>query len=231
VIHTRWQALARLAPILLVLACATVASAHDVAEADAAFVRATNGPAFVPFAYLGAKHMVTGIDHVLFLVGVVFYLFRLRDVLLYVSMFAVGHTVTLLGGVLLGVEVNAHVVDAIIGLSVVYKGAENLGLLKRAGVTIDSRAAVFAFGLAHGLGLATKLLQLDPAPDGLLVNLIGFNVGVEVGQVLVLAFVVMLLNALRRAPGFTVGARIANVALVVAGVALTAAQIGEFARA
>jgi hypothetical protein len=230
-IHPRLRALARFAPILLALACSTIASAHDVAEADAAFVRATNGPAFVPFAYLGAKHMVTGIDHVLFLVGVVFYLFRLRDVLLYVSMFAIGHSVTLLGGVLLAVEVNPHVVDAIIGLSVVYKGTENLGLLKKAGIAINARTAVFAFGLAHGLGLATKLLQLDPAPDGLFVNLIGFNVGVEIGQVLVLAFVVMLLNALRRAPGFAVGARIANVALVVAGVALTAAQIGEFARA
>jgi hypothetical protein len=225
------RALARPAPALCALAFATAALAHDVAEADAAFVRATDGPAFLPFAYLGAKHMVTGIDHVLFLVGVVFYLFRLRDVLLYVSMFAIGHTITLLGGVLLGVQVNAHIVDAIIGLSVVYKGAENLGLLRKAGVAIDSRAAVFAFGLAHGLGLATKLLQLDPAENGLLANLIGFNVGVEIGQILVLAFVVMLLNLLRQAPGFPAGARIANVALVIAGLALTFIQIGEFARA
>jgi hypothetical protein len=200
------RALARLAPALCALAFATVALAHDVAEADAAFVRATDGPAFLPFAYLGAKHMVTGIDHVLFLVGVVFYLFRLRDVLLYVSMFAIGHTITLLGGVLLGVQVNAHIVDAIIGLSVVYKGAENLGLLRKVGVAIESRAAIFAFGLAHGLGLATKLLQLDPAENGLLANLIGFNVGVEIGQILVLAFVVMLLNLLRQAPGFPAGA-------------------------
>jgi len=173
---------------------------------------------------------VTGIDHVLFLVGVVFYLFRLRDVLLTVSMFAIGHSVTLLAGVLLGLHVNPYLVDAIIGLSVVYKGAENLGLLARVGIAIDSRAAVLAFGLAHGLGLATKLLQLNPSPRGLFINLIGFNVGVEVGQVLVLVFVVMLLNILRRLPGFGLGARIANVGLVVAGLALTTYQITEFAR-
>ncbi|MDB5690172.1 MAG: hypothetical protein JWL91_2048 [Sphingomonas bacterium] len=227
----RLRALGRLALFLWGLGFSGLALAHDVAEADAAFVRATDGPAFIPFAYLGAKHMVTGIDHVLFLVGVVFYLFRLRDVLLYVSMFAIGHTVTLMGGVLLGVEANAHIVDAIIGMSVVYKAAENLGLLKKIGVAIDSRAAVFAFGLAHGMGLATKLLQLHPAANGLVANLVGFNVGVEIGQVLVLTFVVTLLNLLRRAPGFAVGARVANIALVIAGLVLTALQIGKFARA
>nr|AGU10803.1 HupE/UreJ protein [uncultured organism] len=207
---------------------AGAAMAHDVAPSDAAFVKQTAGPAFIPFVYLGAKHMVTGIDHVLFLVGVVFFLFRLRDVVLYVSMFAIGHSITLLAGVLLGVTVNAHIVDAVIGASVIYKGIENLGGFRRLGVKIDSRLAVLAFGLAHGLGLATKLLVLSPARDGLLVNLIGFNVGVEIGQILVLALVVALLNLWRHAPSFKSGAVVANVALVAAGIALTAYQIKEY---
>jgi len=219
----------RLLPVACLLLIAGTALAHDVAPSDAAFVKQTTGPAFIPFAYLGAKHMVTGIDHVLFLVGVVFYLFRLRDVLLYVSMFAIGHSITLMGGVLLGTTVNAHIVDAIIGVSVIYKGVENLGGFRKLGVTIDSRLAVLGFGLAHGLGLATKLLVLDPSRNGLLVNLIGFNVGVEIGQVLVLTFVVAVLNLWRQSPSFRPGARVANIALVAAGVALTAYQLKEYA--
>src|SRR5262249_10513747 len=152
------------------------------------------GPAFIPFLYLGAKHMVTGYDHVLFLVGVVFFLYRLRDVVLYVSMFTLGHSLTLLGGVLSGVGANAHIVDAIIGLSVVYKGVENIGGFSRLGLVIDTKLAIFVFGLFHGLGLATKVQDLSMSPDGLLVNLIGFNVGVETGQLLVLVVVVTLLN-------------------------------------
>jgi len=220
---------ARLLAVACTLLIAGTALAHDVAPSDAAFVKQTAGPAFIPFAYLGAKHMVTGIDHVLFLVGVVFFLFKLRDVLLYVSMFAIGHSITLLAGVLLGTTVNAHIVDAIIGISVIYKGVENLGGFRRLGVTIDPRLAVLGFGLAHGLGLATKLLVLDPSRNGLLVNLIGFNVGVEIGQVLVLVLVVAVLNLWRQSPSFKTGALVANVALVLAGIALTAFQIKEYA--
>ena len=221
-----------LAALLLALtywvSFSSAALAHDVAESDAAFVRQISGPAFIPFLYLGAKHMVTGIDHVLFLVGVVFFLFKLRDVVFYVSMFAIGHSLTLLGGVLLDTNVNAYIVDAIIGLSVVYKGLENLSTFQKLGIAIDSRIAVFAFGLAHGLGLATKLVMLSPAENGLIVNLVGFNVGVEVGQILVLAPVVTVLNLLRSAPGFTAGAVAANAALVAAGGALTIYQIKGF---
>jgi hypothetical protein len=218
---------------LLVAACTLLTAgavlAHDVAPSDAAFVKQTAGPAFIPFVYLGAKHMVTGIDHVLFLIGVVFFLFKLRDVLLYVSMFAIGHSITLLAGVLLGTTANAHIVDAIIGVSVIYKGVENLGGFRKLGIAIDSRLAVLGFGLAHGLGLATKLLVLSPSKNGLLVNLVGFNVGVEIGQVLVLTLVVALLNLWRHSLTFRSGALVANVALVAAGVALTFYQIKEYA--
>lgn len=201
------------------------AFAHDVAQGDKAFVQSIEGPAIFPFLYLGAKHMVTGYDHILFLVGVVFFLRRFRDVVIYVSMFTIGHSATLMGGVLLGVGANAYIIDAIIGLSVVYKGVENIGGFRKIGLNIETRAAVLVFGLFHGLGLATKMMDLEVSPDGLLTNLIAFNVGVEVGQVIVLAVVVLLLGAWRARPSFEKSAFAANVALILAGLALTAYQI------
>jgi hypothetical protein len=101
-----------------------------------------------------------------YMAGVIFFLYRLKDVALYVTLFAVGHSVMLLAGVLGGIHANPHIVGAIIGLSVVYKALENIGAFKRVGMRIDSRAAVFAFGLAHGFDLATKLQELTMSPDG-----------------------------------------------------------------
>lgn len=201
------------------------ALAHDVAAGDQAFVQATDGPAFLPFLYLGAKHMVTGYDHILFLIGVVFYLARLRDVVLYVSMFTIGHSTTLLAGVLLDVHADAHLVDAVIGLSVVYKGVENIGGFRKIGLSIDPRAAVLVFGLVHGLGLATKLGEHGLSRNGLLTNLIGFNLGVEIGQILILALVVTLLGLWRGSASFRRGAFAANLALITGGLLLTGAQI------
>src|SRR5580692_11411818 len=106
------------------------ALAHGIGGRDAAFVAATSGPDILPFIYLGAKHMVTGYDHLLFIFGVIFFLYRLQHVALYVTLFSIGHSVTLLAGVLGGVHVNSNIVDAIIGLSVVYKALENLGGFK-----------------------------------------------------------------------------------------------------
>lgn len=201
----------------VLLALPQIALAHDVAQGDRAYVAATHSAAVVPFLYLGAKHMVTGYDHILFLIGVVMYLYRLRQVVLYVSMFTIGHSLTLLLGVLLGTGADSHVVDAIIGLSVVYKGAENLGLLRRIGWTLDPRVAVLAFGLCHGLGLATKLLSLAISPEGLVINLLSFNLGVELGQVLVLFFVVSMLNLWRLRPSFVARAAAVNWILVGCG--------------
>ena len=201
------------------------ALAHDVAEGDKAFVRSIDGPAIIPFMYLGAKHMVTGYDHIAFLVGVVFFLRRLKDVVIYVSLFTIGHSTTLMGGVLLGVGANVYVVDAIIGLSVVYKGVENIGGFRRIGLNINTKLAVLVFGLFHGLGLATKLMDLEVDPNGLLTNLVAFNVGVEIGQVIVLAVVVTIFNYWRERPSFTRWAFAANVGLILVGIALTAVQI------
>lgn len=224
-------ALALLAPLAvaaLYLLLPELALAHDVAEGDKAFVQSIDGPAIFPFVYLGTKHMVTGYDHIAFLVGVVFFLHRLKDVVLYVSMFTIGHSITLLGGVLLGIGANAYVIDAIIGLSVVYKGVENIGGFAKIGLKIDTRAAVLVFGLFHGMGLATKVMDLEVSPNGLLTNLISFNVGVELGQVIVLAFVVTLFATWRQKPSFGKYAFAANIALVGVGLALTAIQIQRY---
>ncbi len=220
------------APLLVALAAAWAAGAvlaHAIAGDNAAYVQALDGPAVAAFAYLGAKHMVTGLDHLLFLVGVVFFLHRLRDVLLYVSLFTLGHSVTLLAGVLGGWQANAHLVDAVIGLSVVYKAFENIGGFRHAlGFAPDARLAVLAFGLCHGMGLATRVRELHLAEDGLLVNLASFNVGVELGQCAALAAVVGLLAWWRRQAGFSRSAFAVNVLLMAAGFGLAEYQLAAW---
>ncbi|HYD25938.1 MAG TPA: HupE/UreJ family protein [Croceibacterium sp.] len=215
--------------LLVLLMPGADAFAHDISEADRAAVQRIDGPAPFPFLYLGAKHMVTGIDHVLFLIGVVFFLYRLRDVVLYVSMFTIGHSLTLLGGVLLDTGANSYIVDAIIGFSVVYKAFENLGGFRLLGFALDTRLAVLGFGLFHGLGLATKVRDLGLSDDGLLVNLVSFNVGVEVGQVAVLTVVVALLNWWRATRSFAPAAFYANLALMAGGFALIGYQLTGYA--
>jgi hypothetical protein len=210
---------------LLLLVQGAAAFAHDISQSDRAAVAAIEGPAPFAFLYLGAKHMVTGIDHILFLIGVIFFLYRLRDVVIYVSMFTIGHSLTLLGGVLMNTGANSYIVDAIIGFSVVYKAFENLGGLRKLGIAINTKLAVLGFGLFHGLGLATKVRDLGLSEEGLLVNLISFNVGVEVGQVLVLTVVVFVFNLWRGTRSFAPGAFYANLALMVGGLALIGYQL------
>jgi len=221
----QWLLAAGILLVVLLLLQAVPALAHDISESDRAAVAQIDGPAPFAFLYLGAKHMVTGIDHILFLIGVIFFLYRLRDVVIYVSMFTIGHSLTLLGGVLMNTGANAYIVDAIIGFSVVYKAFENLGGFKKLGVSINTKLAVLGFGLFHGLGLATKVRDLGLSDDGLLVNLISFNIGVEVGQVVVLAVVVTLFNLWRTTRSFAPGAFYANLALMAGGFALIGYQL------
>lgn len=204
----------------------TAAFAHGVADGDKGYIQESSGILFGPFVYLGAKHMVTGYDHLLFLFGVIFYLYRLKDVSLYVTMFAIGHSITLIAGVLFQIQFNAYLIDAIIGLSVVYKALDNLGAFQRwFGFAPDARAATLVFGLFHGFGLATKLQDFELAQDGLVANLIAFNVGVELGQLLALAGILILMGYWRRMSSFAKHAGLANVALAIAGVALTGYQL------
>jgi hypothetical protein len=218
--------LASVCLLLLALAWAEPVGAHGVSGRDAAFVQGVDGPAAGPFAYLGAKHMVTGYDHVLFLVGVIFFLYRIGDVVKYVSLFTIGHSATLLVGVLGDVQANPYIVDAIIGLSVVYKGFENLGGFQRIlGWSPDTRAAVLVFGLFHGFGLATRLQELGVPSSGLVANLLSFNVGVEFGQVVALTGAFLALAYWRSREGFRRHAFAANTALMAGGFVLVGLQL------
>jgi hypothetical protein len=201
------------------------AFAHGVTGGDAAFLKSVTGVQVAPLMYLGAKHMVTGYDHLLFLAGVIFFLYRLKDVALYAPLFAVGHSATLLLGVLAGIRANPFIVDAIIGLSVVYKALENIGAFRRMGLSIDPRAAVLAFGLAHGFGLSTKLQDFALSRDGLVGNIVSFNIGVELGQVVALTLILLAFGLWRRSATFARGAWFANLAIMAAGFTLFGYQL------
>lgn len=193
----------RFALAALLTVAAVLAHGHAISDSNAQFVENLDGPAVAVFTYLGAKHMFTGVDHLLFLLGVIFFLYRLRDVVLYVSMFTVGHSTTLLLGVIADWQVDAYLVDAIIGISVVYKAFDNLGGFKTLfGFQPNIKAAVLVFGLFHGLGLATKLQAIMVGQEGVITNLVSFNVGVELGQIAALVFVLGALAAWRRSPTF-----------------------------
>ena len=234
--HPRYRAvpaffsLASLLAVIASIGCALLFSssalAHGVASGDKGYIQEISGVHLLPFVYLGAKHMVTGYDHLLFLFGVIFFVYRLRHVALYVSLFALGHSVTLLAGVFFDIGVSAYLIDAIIGLSVVYKALDNLGAYRRwFGVQPDTRAATLIFGLFHGFGLATKIQEFELARDGLLANLLAFNVGVEIGQILALSAILIAMGFWRRTAGFARHAYTANVVLMSAGFLLTGHQL------
>ncbi len=206
------------------------AMAHNVAEGDKGYIQESSGVLFLPFVYLGAKHMVTGYDHLLFLFGVIFFLYRLKDIGIYVTLFAIGHSATLLFGVLTGISANAYVIDAIIGLSVVYKALDNLGAFQRwFGFQPNTKIATLVFGFFHGFGLATKIIEFEISQDGLIPNLIAFNVGVEIGQLLALSAILILMGYWRRTTSFMRHAFAANAILMAAGFLLVGYQLAGFA--
>lgn len=215
--------------LLLVALFSTAIEAHGVVGRDALFLQNVKGVAIGPLMYLGAKHMVTGYDHLAFLVGVIFFLYRTRDVVLYVSLFTLGHSLTLLGGVLGGIRANPYIIDAIIGFSVVYKALDNMDAFKHFfGVQPNPRVAVLVFGLFHGFGLATKLQEFDLSPNGLVANIVSFNVGVELGQVVALSVVLALLTYWRMHLGFHRQAFVTNSVLMGVGLLLMGYQISGY---
>ena len=228
-LHSPLTALFAVLAFLLLDSLTAQALAHGVAEGDKGYIQETSGVLLAPFVYLGAKHMVTGYDHLLFLFGVIFFLYRLKDVSIYVTMFAVGHSVTLLAGVLADISVSAYLIDAVIGLSVVYKALDNLGAYQRwFGVQPNTKVATLVFGLFHGFGLATKLQDFELSPEGLFANLVAFNVGVELGQLLALGAILIAMGFWRRTAGFWRHAYTANVVLMTLGFILTGYQLVGF---
>ena len=217
------------AAVLLVLGSAGGAEAHGVSGKDAVFLQGLDGQAIGPLLYLGAKHMVTGYDHLLFLVGVIFFLYKPKDVLLYVSLFTIGHSVTLLLGVLGGIHANPYIIDAIIGFSVVYKAFENMdGFRKVFGWQPNTRIAVLIFGFFHGFGLATKLQEFTLSPNGLVVNIVSFNVGVELGQGLALTGILIALGYWRTRSGFLSHAFATNAVVMACGFLLVSYQLSGY---
>lgn len=215
--------------LLLGLATASVAQAHGVSEDDKSFIEGSAGINLIPYIYLGAKHMVTGYDHLLFLLGVVFFLYRLKDVGRYVTLFAVGHSTTLLLGVIANIHANPFLIDAVIGVSVVYKALDNLGAFKKVfGFEPNPRLAVLFFGFFHGFGLATRLQQMSISREGMIPNIVAFNVGVEIGQLLALSMILIAMTAWRRSPGFHRHALLANTALMTAGLVLVGFQLSGY---
>jgi hypothetical protein len=205
---------------------ASDAFAHAVTQGDKGYIQEISGVHLLPFVYLGAKHMITGYDHILFLFGVVFFLYRLSHIAVYVSLFALGHSTTMILGVYFNVGINSHLIDAIIGFSVVYKALDNLGAFQRwLGFQPSTKGATLVFGLLHGFGLATKILEYEISPDGLVPNLLAFNMGVEIGQLLALAMILIGMSYWRRTAGFARHAYTANVAMMSAGFVLMGLQL------
>jgi len=215
--------------LLIVLAASAALDAHGVSGKDAVFLQGLKGRAIIPLMYLGAKHMVTGYDHLLFLVGVIFFLYRLKDVVAYVSLFTLGHSVTLLAGVLGGIRANPYLIDAIIGFSVVYKAFENMdGFRRFFGVQPNTKLAVLVFGFFHGFGLATKLQDFALSQNGLVANIVSFNVGVEIGQGLALTAILIALTWWRTRSGFLHHAFAFNGIVMACGFLLVGYQLSGY---
>jgi hypothetical protein len=203
-----------------------VAFAHAVAEGDKGYIQEITGINLLPFIYLGAKHMVTGYDHILFLFGVIFFLYRMKHIGIYVSLFALGHSTTMLFGVYFNVGINSYIIDAVIGLSVVYKALDNMGAFQRwFGFQPNTKLATLIFGFFHGFGLSTKIIEYNISPDGLVPNLLAFNVGVEIGQLLALAAILIVMGYWRRNDSFWRHAYTANVIVMTAGFVLIGYQL------
>src|SRR5829696_1551284 len=231
----RWGAAARSVGVtsssvmIATLAFLVLQTSLAFADGDKGYIQEITGVHLLSFVYLGAKHMVTGYDHLLFLFGVVFFLYTAKHIGIYVSLFAVGHSTTMLIGVLMGTNVSSYLIDAIIGLSVVYKALDNLGAYQRwFGFQPNTKAATLIFGFFHGFGLSTKILDFEMAPDGLVANLVAFNVGVEMGQLLALSAILMFMPHWPQTVSFVRHAYTTNVAIMSAGFVLMGYQLAGY---
>lgn len=219
-------AMATLLVLAILLFFSAEAFAHAVTQGDKGYIQEISGVHLLPFTYLGAKHMATGYDHILFLFGVIFFLYKLKDIAVYVSLFAIGHSTTMVLGVYYNIGINSYLIDAVIGFSVVYKALDNLGAFQRwFGVQPDTKVATLIFGLIHGFGLATKIQEYEISREGLVANLLAFNVGVEIGQLLALSVILIGISFWRRTAGFARYAYSANVAMMSAGFILVGMQL------
>lgn len=214
---------------LVFLGCTVFPWAHGITESQQqAMVVGGN----LSYLWLGAVHMVTGYDHLLFLFGVIFYLSGMKDIFKFVTAFTIGHSITLILATFMKITANYYLVDAVIALSVCYKAFDNLdGFRKYFKVNPPHLLAmILVFGLIHGFGLSTRLQQLPLPGEGLLTRILSFNVGVELGQVAALSVLVLLLAGWRRTSSFKKLGGIANIILLLAGIGLFIYQVNGFLR-
>jgi len=214
----------KLIPLSILIFMPIILQAHGVSVTDQ---QTLNEGGLLAYIYVGAKHMITGYDHILFLVGVIFYLNNFKDILKFISVFTVGHSITLIGATYLGIKADEHLIDAVIALSVLYKGFENLGGFKKF-FNIESTnllMMVFIFGLIHGFGLSTRLQSFQMGVEDFLAKIVCFNIGVELGQVLALVPIVFVISKWRGKSGYSTFYQIVNWFLVIAGIGLFIFQL------
>ena len=212
--------------LVMILMVSGESFAHGVAAGDKGYIQEITGINLISFIYLGAKHMITGYDHILFLLGVIFFLYKMKDIAIYVSLFAIGHSTTMLAGVYFNFGINSYIIDAIIGLSIVYKAFDNMGAYQRwFGFQPNTKLATLIFGFCHGFGLSSKILEYEISPEGLLPNLLAFNVGVEVGQLLALGSILIVMSFWRHTPSFFKHAYTTNTFIMTAGFLLIGYQL------
>jgi len=199
--------------------CPLLLLAHGVSASDQEIL--SNG-GLLEYILVGAKHMITGYDHILFLVGVIFYLNNFKDIVRFVTIFTIGHSITLIFATYLGIRADEHLIDAVIALSVLYKGFENLGGFKNF-FNVKSPnllLMVFIFGLIHGFGLSTRLQSFDIGTEQFLLKIISFNIGVELGQVLALIPIVFIISRWKSKRSYNMFYKTMNWFLIFAGIAL-----------
>lgn len=193
--------------------------AHGVSSEDQ---ETLNNGGLLSYIYVGAKHMLTGYDHLLFLAGVIFYLKGFKDIVRFITVFTIGHSITLIGATYLGIKANEHLIDAVIALSVLYKGFENLGGFEKYFKVKSPNLLfmVFVFGLIHGFGLSTRLQSFDVGNSEFLAKIVCFNVGVEFGQILALIPIVFIITQWKSKKSYDSFYKAANFYLIIAGIGL-----------
>ncbi len=203
------------------------AFAHGMSEADRQII-ADGGN--LQYLWIGATHMLTGYDHLLFVFGIIFFLSSFRDIIKYVSAFTIGHSITLIYATFQGIQLNYYFIDAIIGLSVCYIAFANIDGFRKY-LTINPpnmMLMIIALGLIHGLGLSSRLQELPLDPDSLLMNIISFNIGIELGQIIALTIMLPLISLWRHRHSFKAFSLIANYGLILAGGLLFLMQMHDY---
>ena len=210
--------------ILANLLLTFTASAHGISAADKQDILEGGNLEYIK---LGATHMLTGYDHLLFLFGVIFFLTKFTDIVKFITAFTLGHCITLVFATLLHIKANFYLIDAVIALTVCYKAFDNLdGFKKYIGIQPPSLlGAVFLFGLIHGFGLSTRLQQLPLGREGLVLRILSFNLGVEIGQILALTGMWFFLSSWRKTASFMRLSRVSNILLLAAGLLLLLMQL------